>query len=86
MVSTTVLVKNKTGLHARPASDLVQLSKRFASNIRLCVGETEVNPKSIISVLKAGIGPGTELALMTEGEDEAEAGKEIAAFIENLTE
>lgn len=86
MVTKTVLVKNKTGLHARPASDLVQLAKGFQCDITLTGPGVQLNPKSIISILKAGVGPGTSLELVTEGADEKEASEAIARLIESFEE
>ena len=86
MFKKKLVIKNKTGLHARPASDLVALSKQFESKITISGNGAEVNPKSIISILKAGIGQGTEITLTAEGPDELKAGEDISAFIESLEE
>ena len=45
-----------------------------------------VNPKSIISILSAGLSKGTTFLLEVEGPDEKEAGEKIVQFIETLTE
>ncbi len=86
MFRTTITVKNRTGLHARPASQLVTLCQKFESQIRIIDGTNEVDPKSIISILSAGIKQGTTIELTTEGTDEQEAGEQLVGFIESLTE
>lgn len=86
MFTAVVTVPNKTGLHARPASQLVMLSQKFKSQILLINGATEVDPKSIISILSAGIKQGTVVDVKIEGEDEQEAGEQLVAFIEGLQE
>ena len=51
MVSKKVVVTNKTGLHARPASNLVAFCKNYNSKIFLSNGEKKVSAASIIHVL-----------------------------------
>lgn len=86
MYKKELIIKNKTGLHARPASDLTVLCQRFASDIELISSETTINPKSIISILAGGFAQGTEFVLQVEGPDEEEAGDEIVHYINNLEE
>ncbi len=86
MVSKKVMVTNKTGLHARPASNLVTFCKKYNSKISLSNGEKTVSAASIIHVLTLGVKQGTQLEVIAEGEDEATAVEEIVAFIENLDE
>ena len=86
MVSKKVMVTNKTGLHARPASNLVTFCKKYNSKISLSNGEKTVSAASIIHVLTLGVKQGTQLEVIAEGEDEATAVEEIVAFIESLDE
>ena len=55
MVSKKVVVTNKTGLHARPASNLVAFCKNYNSKIFLSNGEKKVSAASIIHVLTLGV-------------------------------
>ena len=84
MVSKKVVVTNKTGLHARPASNLVAFCKNYNSKIFLANGEKKVSAASIIHVLTLGVKTGTELEVIAEGEDEAKAVEEVVKFIEEL--
>jgi len=86
MFSATLIVKNKTGLHARPASQLVEISQKFDSELRIKTENTDVDPKSIISILSAGIKQGTVIELTAEGSDEDFAGAELVALIESFTD
>lgn len=86
MVSKKVVVTNKTGLHARPASNLVAFCKNYNSKIFLSNGEKKVNATSIIHVLTLGVKPGTELEVIAEGEDEAAAVEDVVKFIAELEE
>jgi phosphocarrier protein len=85
MFIAELVVNNKTGLHARPASELVEISNKFQSDVTI-VSETgdEVNCKSILSVLLAGMHQGTKITLQVVGSDEDIAGKAIVELIENL--
>ena len=77
MVTRQVEFINKTGLHARPASDFVMLAKKT-----ICKeGSDPVNAKSVVRLLAEGIGQGTKAELMAEGEDEVEAVDALAELI-----
>ena len=86
MIERQIKVSNKTGLHARPASDLTVLCQKFDSDILIITPDTEINPKSIISILAGGVSQGTTIRLRVEGVDEEEAGEQISRFIEELKE
>lgn len=86
MLKMSLTVNNKTGLHARPASQLVVLSQKFESDIKIIDGAVEVDPKSIISILSAGIKKGTVIDLIVEGIDERQAADQISEYINTLTE
>ena len=69
-------VKNKTGLHARPASSFVETAAKFKSAIKiknLDKDSAEVNAKSIIKLLTLSMSQGTNIRISAEGEDEVEA-------------
>ncbi len=84
MTAKKVTVTNPTGLHARPASDLVALAKTFQSKISLSNGAKTVNAASIIHVLTLGVKSGTEIEVIAEGEDEVAAVDAIVKFVEEL--
>lgn len=83
MRSKQVVIQNKTGIHARPASVFVQECAKFQSSIRLKTGDGEINGKSIISVLAGGLSQGTEVTLEISGEDEELALETLSALIES---
>lgn len=83
---TKVVVNNKTGIHARPASQFVNKTKGFKSAIKIIKDGNEYDAKSIISVMTAMIGPGDEIGIHAEGEDAALAEKSVVEFVEQLTE
>lgn len=86
MLEKTIIVNNKSGLHARPASQLTELAQNYNASVRLYHNSVEADAKSIISLLSAGIKRGTTVLLVCDGEDEQEALKDVAALIEGFTE
>lgn len=86
MVEQSVLIKNKTGLHARPASLFVQAANRFKSRITIRKGDAEIDAKSMLSVLSLGAAKGVEITLVADGEDEREALTQLSSLLETLEE
>ncbi len=82
-VSKVFMIKNKLGLHARAAAMFVRLSNRFSSDIKLIKDGYEVNGKSILGILSLAAIKGSELKIVTTGEDAEEALGEIEKLIES---
>lgn len=76
-------IKNKLGLHARPASLLVKLAGKFESEIQISKDDTEINAKSILGVMMLAAGPGQKLSVSAKGPDEEEAVEAITALIDS---
>jgi phosphocarrier protein HPr len=83
MIEKEVTVKNRAGLHTRPAASLVKLSAKFKSEIFLDRDGFAINGKSIIGVMTLAAEQGCKLILRVEGEDEVQAYEEIANFFED---
>ena len=73
---------NPTGLHARPATNLISLAKQFNSEIRIRCGEVIVDAKSIVNLLKLGAGKGAQVRVSASGVDEDAALKALKEGIE----
>ncbi len=78
-----IVIQNKLGLHARPASQFVQLTSKFSSDIILRRGEEEVNGKSIMGVLMLAAPRGTPIKIIARGDDAEEALRQIEDLIMN---
>lgn len=78
MVSQKITVKNASGLHARPASELAKVCSQCNSDIAIVVGEKRINPKSILILMSAAIRCGTEIMVECNGDTEKE---DLAAII-----
>lgn len=83
MVSRTLTVTNPSGLHLRPAGVLSQTAMKFKSDVIIECGEKRIVAKSVLNVMAAGIKCGTEINVICEGEDEAEALETLAKAIED---
>ena len=72
----------ETGMHARPATLLVQAASKFSSDINLEYSGKSVNLKSIMGVMSLGVGQGSEISISAEGDGENEAIGAIADTME----
>ncbi len=75
-------VKNRLGLHARPAALLVQATSRYVCEITLVKEGLEVSGKSIMGVMMLAAEEGSTILVRAEGEDEVEAVAETVKVIE----
>jgi phosphocarrier protein len=75
-------IRNRLGLHARAAAQLVRLANQFSAEIRLIKDGMEVNGKSIMGVLMLAAPKDTRILLRASGEDAEEALAAIGALIE----
>lgn len=69
----SVKVINKNGLHARPASVVVECASQFSSEILMAKDSLEVNAKSIMGVLMLAAAKGTTIKLTAVGPDAEDA-------------
>ncbi len=85
MYEKNVIIKNETGLHARPASEFVRLAGKYRSDITIqrLSNAKAVNAKSIILLLTLGLAHGEEALIAAQGPDEQEAVEALANLIEN---
>jgi len=69
IIKKKLTVKNKQGLHARPAALFVQIANKFDSRITVKREEEEVNGKSIMGILMLGAEKGSEIIIEIDGDD-----------------
>ncbi|MGD6817557.1 phosphocarrier protein HPr [Metabacillus sp. 84] len=81
MAEKTFKVTAESGIHARPATVLVQTASRFDADINLEYNGKTVNLKSIMGVMSLGIAKDSEVKITASGSDESEA---IAALEETM--
>lgn len=86
MVETTITVKHKVGLHARPAAVFAKTAQGFQSDITVknVTRDTQpVNAKSVINLFKAAVGQGHSIHLTADGSDEDAALAALVGLIED---
>ena len=82
MVSKNITICNEQGMHMRPASLLAQMAGKYDSVVKIMFSGKEIDCKSLMFLMAAGIKCGSEIELVCDGADEAAALAEIAEFIE----
>ena len=81
MIIKDVVVQNKVGLHARPATFFIQNANEFKSSIWVEKEERRVNAKSLLGVLSLGIVGGTNIKIIADGADEEGAVDGLVALV-----
>jgi len=81
VISEAVLVPNPTGLHARPASVLASIAKKYESQVRLQRGDNQANAKSLIAVMSLNVAYGDKVQVIATGDDAEQAVAELEAAI-----
>jgi phosphotransferase system HPr (HPr) family protein len=83
LIQKNVVIKNKQGLHARPAALFVQVANKFDARITVRRGKELVNGKSIMGILMLGAEKGTHITIEAEGNDADKAIAELGKVINN---
>ena len=86
MVSKKAVVKNLSGLHARPAASFSQFCNTFSNDITLIYEGQEINPKSIIMLMSSGIRQGAELTIVVDGDDADNVCQQVVNYIHDMME
>lgn len=88
IIEKTVAIKNKQGLHARPAALFVQIANKFNSVITITKGRHKVNGKSIMGIMMLEAGCGSKVTMTVNGDDAERAVKELEVLLlsENIDE
>jgi phosphocarrier protein HPr len=77
-IEKEIVIKNRTGLHARPAAVFVQKANKYESDIKILKDEQEVNGKSIMGILMLAAEKGSTIKLVISGRDAEKAMKELS--------
>jgi len=83
MVYKDVVVRNKVGLHTRPATFFIQKANEYRSTIWVEKEERRVNAKSLLGVLSLGIIGGSNIRIVADGSDENEAVNSLVVLLES---
>jgi len=86
LIKKELIVKNKSGLHARPAAIFVQVANKFDARITVRHDEEEVNGKSIMGILMLGAEKGSLIIIEADGTDADKALEELEKIISSEEE
>jgi len=85
-VSRQVVIRNRLGLHARPAMQFVDLANKFEATIKVHKGgdePVEADGKSVMQMIILAATEGTPLRIDAEGPDAHQAVDELARLVES---
>lgn len=76
-----VTILNRLGLHARPATEFVDVATGFTSEVTVSKGDERVCGKSIMEMMMLAATAGTELEIVAEGDDADLCVKALAKLV-----
>ncbi len=76
-------IMNQVGLHARPATFLIQKANEFRSSIWIEKDDRRVNAKSLLGVLSLGVAKGATISIIADGADEVQAVDTLCQLIDS---
>ena len=81
MIKKSFRITSETGIHARPATQLVNVAMKHNCDITLTALKRTVDFKSIMGVMALGIYSGTTIEIKCDGKDEEAAMDDITDTI-----
>lgn len=81
IIEKTIIIKNKQGLHARPAALFVQVANKFDCEITVSKGKDKVNGKSIMGIMMLEAGKGSRVTIIANGQDAEQAVRELEGLL-----
>ena len=81
VVEKVIAIRNKQGLHARPAALFVQIANKFDSDITVSKGKANVNGKSIMGIMMLEAGKNAKVTLTIRGDDAEQAMRELETLL-----
>jgi phosphocarrier protein len=82
MIEREVVIKNRSGVHTRPAAAIVKTAAKFKSDFFIIKEGMEINGKSIIGVMTLAAEQGSTLILQFTGDDELQAAEAVVNLFE----
>lgn len=86
MVEKEVTVRNRAGIHARPAALIVQTASQYQSHIEFKKDHETINAKSIMGIITLGASYNSSITIAADGDDAEEAVESLARLFENRFE
>ena len=83
MIEQEITIRNRAGLHTRPAAAIVKLAAKFKSEFFIEKDNFQINGKSIIGVMTLAAEQGSKLLVRFDGPDEKEACQAMSELFES---
>ena len=83
LLARDIEIRNRLGIHARPASLFVKIASRYDAEVMVQKGDSKVSGKSIMGLMTLAVPCGTRLRVTAEGDDAEEVLNELIELIEN---
>ena len=83
MITSSIIISNKLGLHARASAKLTKLAGNFRCDVHLARAGRRINAKSIMGVMMLAAGLGSEVVIETDGPDEEQAMTALRELIDS---
>lgn len=83
MITKKLTIKNKLGIHARPAAQFVRVASRFQADVSVEKDDEAVDGKSIMGLMMLAVGWGAEITVTADGPDEADTMAALEELINN---
>lgn len=81
VIKKRITIKNKLGLHARPAAMFVQIANKYDCAVSLTKGKQTVNGKSIMGIMMLAAGKGSQVYIVCDGDDAKQAFEELESLL-----
>lgn len=82
-IAREYVIRNRYGIHARPAAMLVKTASKFQSDVTVEKGTVRVSGKSIMGLMTMEASCGAKIRIVAEGVDAEQALDEIEQLLEN---
>jgi len=81
IIEKKIVIKNKSGLHARPAALFVQIANKYDCEITVRKSKQKVNGKSIMGIMMLAAEKGSRITITADGDDAEEAIRELESLL-----
>jgi len=79
-----VIIKSKNGLHARPASLIVNAATKYTGEVFLLKENSKINAKSIMNIMGMGLLEGDTIQIEATGDSPSTIENELKQIIEGV--
>jgi phosphocarrier protein HPr len=83
LISRTVTVTNRLGMHARAAARFVHAATMYQAHVTVARGSRVMDGKSIMGILLLAAARGSVVTIAADGPDEASAVEELCRLVES---